>query len=90
MESDLYLTKICFKYKYGSHEAINALLETGAANSLIHESVARRLNLDLEPLSMRLCTASGFDDNAIIGKSHAQFILHSKNNKKKCYAVLIS
>ena len=75
MKLDLYFTKICFKNKYGSHEAINALLETGAANSLIHESVARRLNLDFEPLSMRLCTASGFDDNAIIGKSHVQFIL---------------
>ena len=31
---------------------------------------------------MRLCTASGFDDKAIIGKSHSQFILHSKNDKK--------
>ena len=46
MKSDLYFTKICFQNKYGSHEAINALLDTGAANSLIHESVARRLNLD--------------------------------------------
>ena len=82
MKSDLYFTKICFKNKYGSHEAINALLDTGAANSLIHKSVARRLNLDFEPLSMRLCTASGFDNNAIIGKSQAQFILHSKNDNK--------
>ena len=82
MKSDLYFTKICFKNKYGSHEAINALLDTGATNSLMHESVARRLNLDFEPLTMRLCTASGFDDHAIIGKSHVQFILHSKDDKK--------
>ena len=82
MKSDLYFTKICFKNKYGSHEAINALLDTGASNSLINESMACRLNLDFEPLSMRLCTASGFDDNAIIGKSHAQFILHSTNDNK--------
>ena len=80
MKSYLYFTKICFKNKYGSHKAINALFDTGAVNSLIHKSVVRRLNLDFEPLSMRLCIASGFNEHAIIGKSHVQFILHSKDD----------
>ena len=76
---------MCLNSSNGKHHAISALIDTEATNSLLHESVVRKHNIPIEPVSIRLCTASGLDENAIIGKCHLQFILHdSFGNKTMC------
>lgn len=58
------------------HEHVSALIDTGCERSLLHESVAKKLRISYEPLSLTLCTASGNDKQAVVGKCHLQFITH--------------
>ena len=87
----LFFAKLCLK-DHNTHNAVRALIDTGAANSLLHESVVRKYNIKYEPASLRLCTANGFDDHAIIGKCHLQFVLHDSNNRHmtRCTNFIIS
>ena len=88
----LFFAKICLTNKENTHNAVRALIDTGAANSLLHESIVRKYNIPYEPVSLRLCTANGFDDNAIVGKCHLQFILHDSNNRQttRCTNFIVS
>lgn len=56
------------------------LVDTGATNSLIHESIAKKLNLPMKPTSLKLSTATGVSGDAIKGISHAQFSLQPENH----------
>ncbi len=56
-------------------EKFKALVDTGASNSLIHESVAEKLNINITPTTMRLSTATGSSTNAITGTTHLNFNL---------------
>ena len=88
----LFFAKLCLTNKNNSHDVVRALIDTGAANSLLHESVVRKYKIPYDPVSLRLCTANGFDDNAIIGKCHLKFVLHGLNNKQmtRCTNFIIS
>ena len=72
----LFFAKICLTNKENTHNAVRALIDTGAANSLLHESIVRKYTIKYEPVSLRLCTANGFDDHAIVGKCHLQATVH--------------
>ena len=61
--------------------AFHALVDTGAANSLIHISVVQRLGLAYKPIKMVLATASGLDKTAIKGILHLKFALKTKGGK---------
>ena len=88
----LFFAKLCLTNKNNLHDIVRALIDTGAANSLLHESVVRKYNIPYDPVSLRLCTTNGFDDNAIIGKCHLKFVLHGLNNKQmtRCTNFIIS
>ena len=88
----LFFAKLCLTDNNNTHNAVGALIDTGAANSLLHESVVQKYKIPYEPVSLRLCTANGFDDNAIIGKCHLKFIFHDSNNNQmtRCTNFIIS
>ena len=88
----LFFAKLCLTDNNNTHNAVRALIDTGAANSLLHESVVQKYKIPYEPVSLRLCTANGFDDNAIIGKCHLKFIFHDSNNNQmtRCTNFIIS
>ncbi len=65
--NNLYFVHITFP---PSTEKFKALVDTGASNSLIHESVAEKLNINITPTTMRLSTATGSSTNAITGTTH--------------------
>jgi hypothetical protein len=47
-----------------------ALADTGASNSLLHTSVAKRLGISYKPMKLILATATGLDDTAVKGIAH--------------------
>ena len=48
-----------------------ALVDTGAANSLIHTEVAERLGIKYTPITLNMHTASGIEKDAIKGDGRA-------------------
>jgi hypothetical protein len=54
---------------------INALVDTGAANSLIHMDIAKKFNLEYEKCRMTICTATGTDTESIKGIAPLKFRL---------------
>ncbi len=77
----LYYINICIQPR-GEKDGTNihALVETGAANSLIHLDVVRRLKLEYEPCKMIICTATGTDSESIKGIAHLKFRMKSTRN----------
>ena len=61
--------------------SFRALVDTGAANSLIHMSLVKELGLKYKPAKMVLATASGLDDTAIKGILHLKFALKTSEDK---------
>jgi hypothetical protein len=60
---------------------INALVDTGAANSLIHMDIAKKFNLKYEKCRMTICTATGTDTESIKGIAHIKFRLKTTRNE---------
>ena len=70
IENKLPFIIVCFNDNKGYHQSFNALVDTGAANSLMHISVAEILGIKYEPLNLKLCTASGEDSDSIVGRAY--------------------
>ena len=68
--SKLYFIDITI---YPHEKKIKCLVDTGAANSLLHKSIADELQLKSDPANIRLATATGTSDTAITGISHQYF-----------------
>jgi hypothetical protein len=67
-----------------------ALVDTGAANSLLHISIVNKLGLRYKPIKLTLATATGLDDTAIKGILHLKFALETRAEKViKCCANFI-
>ena len=49
-----FLAKLCLSNENNSRIEVHALINTGAANSLLHESVVRKYKIPYEPVSLRL------------------------------------
>jgi dUTPase len=81
----LIFSKICAVGKDLKHKPFSALIDTGAANSLIHTSIVEKYNIPYEPLSLKLCTASGVDTDSVIGKCHMLFALHDKTGISRVF-----
>ena len=65
-----------------SHEVpFKTLIDTGAANSLLHISVVNKLGLQFKPVKLVLATATGLDRDAIKGILHLKFAMLTTNNK---------
>ncbi len=73
----LYFIK-CSTQGKNAEVPFNALVDTGAANSLIHISVINNMQLPYKPLKLTLATASGLDEDAIKGVIHLKFALKSE------------
>ena len=56
----LFFAKLCLTDNNNTHNAVRTLIDTGAANSLLHESIVQKYKIPNEPVSLRLCTANGF------------------------------
>ena len=50
----LFFAKLCLSNENNSRIEVHALINTGAANSLLHESVVRKYKIPYEPVSLRL------------------------------------
>jgi len=61
-------------------EAIPCLVDTGASNSLLHQSVVNKLDLPMKPTSMKIATATGTSSSIITGTSHLTFQLLNQQN----------
>jgi len=68
----LYFVTITFP---PSTEPVLCLVDTGASNSLLHQSITKKLSLPVTPTSMRMSTAAGTSSNIIVGTSHRKFQL---------------
>ena len=62
-------------------EKIYCLIDTGAANSLIHSSIVTRLGLKYQSTKMTLATATGFDEEAIKGIVHLKFVMQNSEGE---------
>ena len=73
-------------------EAIPCLVDTGASNSLLHQSVVSKLDLPIKPTSMRIATATGTSSNIISGTSHLTFQLlnQQKHPTKFCTNFIVT
>ncbi|RPH79106.1 MAG: retroviral-like aspartic protease, partial [Planctomycetaceae bacterium] len=69
--------KLYFVTIYVRNKPFNSLIDTGAANSLIHAKLANRLNLTYEPTKMTLMTATGTSEDAILGIAHTRVVLQT-------------
>ena len=56
----LFFAKLCLTDNNNTHNTVQALIDNGAANSLLHESIVQKYKIPNEPVSLRLCTANGF------------------------------
>jgi hypothetical protein len=54
----------------------------GATNSLMHTSVAHRLNIEYKPLKIGISTATGVDNDAVKGISHIRFKLKATDGRE--------
>jgi hypothetical protein len=61
---------------------IKTLLDSGATNSLIHVSYARKLKLNVQPCNLTLNTANGASTTAIKGLAHDNFFMTSDKKQK--------
>jgi hypothetical protein len=61
---------------------IRALVDTGAANSLLHTSVVNRLGLNYKPIKLTLATTIGANSTAIKGIVHLKFGLITDEGKQ--------
>mgnify|MGYP003343646944 FL=1 len=73
-------------------QRFQALIDTGAANSLLHTTVVKKLKLGFKPIKMTLSTATGLDDNAVKGIVHLMFDLASEDGKiiRSCTNFIVS
>jgi len=86
---DLYFIPILIN---DSDEVIPCLVDTGATNSLLHISVAKKLKLKLEPTNLKLVTATGQAQNALKGTAHIDFHFLSDKREKVsfCTRIIVS
>jgi hypothetical protein len=63
----------------GNKNTFSALADTGATNSLMHTSVAHKLNLEYRPLKIGISTATGVDNEAVKGITNLKFRLFTEN-----------
>jgi len=73
-------------------EEIKSLVDTGAANSLIHADIAKKLGLKFEPAQITLKTATGTDKDSIKGITHQKIYLTTTRGKivTTCINLIIS
>jgi hypothetical protein len=72
---------ICTKEMDSTDTNVQALVDTGAANSLIHTKTASRLGIKYEPCKMTLCTATGKDTESVKGIAHTKILMRTTKNK---------
>jgi hypothetical protein len=60
---------------------VQALVDTGAANSLIHTKTASRLGIEYEPCKMTICTATGTDTESVKEIAHTKILMRTTKNK---------
>ncbi|RPH78852.1 MAG: hypothetical protein EHM77_06535, partial [Planctomycetaceae bacterium] len=70
--------KLYFMINSIGNKSFNSLIDTGAANSLIHAKLANRLNLSYEPTKMTLMTATGTSEDAILGIAHTTVDMYTE------------
>ena len=78
----LYFLNICLNPEKGMKKDTNVkgLVDTGAANSLIHTDIIKRYGIKYEPGSMVICTATGTDSVSIKGTAHIKFRMRTTKN----------
>jgi len=88
----LYFMNVCLNSQLDTDGNINALVDTGAANSLIHTSVAERLGIQYTAMRMVICTATGSDSDAIKGVAHIKVRLQpiKRNVIKTCINFIVT
>ena len=64
---------------------IQCLVDTGASNSLLHQSIVNKLDLPIKPTSMRMATATGTSTNIITGTSHLTFQMRDVTNNSQLH-----
>ena len=93
LNRQLYFTKINIVSQYFQNcFDIYGLVDTGAANSLIQQKIAKKLGLVCTPFKCTLSTATGTDDEAITGITHTEFTLETKKgvHMKLCTDFIVS
>jgi hypothetical protein len=80
--SELFFTKCHIGNDNENGNTFSALADTGATNSLMHTSVAHRLNIEYKPLKIGISTATGVDNDAVKGISHIRFKLKATDGRE--------
>jgi hypothetical protein len=74
-------------------ESIQCLVDTGAANSLLHSDIAKQLPVQIQATSIKLVTATGSSNTAVQGIAHIHFKLSNsakKNSNLFCTTFIIT
>jgi hypothetical protein len=93
LNRQLYFTRINNVSQYFQNcYDIYGLVDTGAANLLIQQNIAKKLGLVCTPFKCTLSTATGTDDEAITGITHTEFTLQTKKgvHMKLCTDFIVS
>jgi hypothetical protein len=72
---------ICTKEMDSTDTNIQALVDTEAANSLIHTKTASRLGIKYEACKMTICTATGTDTESVKGIAHTKILMRTTKYK---------
>jgi hypothetical protein len=62
-------------------KSIQCLVDTGAANSLLHSDIAKQLPITIQATSIKLVTATGSSNTAVQGIAHIYFELPTSSKK---------
>ena len=79
----LYYMNLCLEPGVGVNgdSNIKALVDTGAANSVISLHVINKFRIKYEKCRMTICTATGTDTESVKGVAHIKFRMRSTKNK---------
>ena len=71
---------------------IKCLIDTGCSNTILHSSIAEKLNLSYKPFNITISTATGESEDAVQGITHTYFTLYPANNPPitHCTSIIIS
>ena len=88
----LFFMNLFFKTNKLIDSNIQCLVDTGAANSLVHTSVINRLGITYEPCKMTICTATGTDSESVKGIAHinVKIITTKKRTLDTCINFIVT
>jgi predicted aspartyl protease len=82
VNNQLFYVDVSFPPK---NQKFKFLVDTGASNSIIHTTIAEKMNLPTIPAQMKMTTATGTTSDAIVGTTHIDFALTTERRTQTIF-----